>query len=82
MKLEFRHKELELLYRDRNYHHRKMPQDIQRSYALKCDFLECAEEIKDIYMKTSLHFEKYKDRFSIRINQQQRILNNNQAQQP
>lgn len=73
MKLTFKCKELELLYRDREYRHRKMPYEIQKSYALKCDFLECAESLYDIYARTSLHFEKYEDHYSIRITQQWRI---------
>ena len=73
MKLTFKCKELELLYRDREYRHRKMPYEIQKSYALKCDFLECAESLHDIYARTSLHFEKYEDHYSIRITQQWRI---------
>ena len=73
MKLKFRCEELELLYRDRNYRHRKMPYKIQKSYALKCDYLECAESLHDIYARTSFHFEKYKDHYSIRITQQWRI---------
>ena len=73
MKLKFRCEELELLYRDRNYRHRKMPYSIQKSYAMKCDFLECAETLQDIYARTSFHFEKYQDHYSIRITQQWRI---------
>ena len=68
MKLTFKCKELELLYRDREYRHRKMPYSIQKSYAI-----ECAESLYDIYARTSLHFEKYEDHYSIRITQQWRI---------
>ncbi len=57
----------------RNYRHRKMPYSIQKSYAMKCDFLECAETLQDIYARTSFHFEKYQDHYSIRITQQWRI---------
>ena len=63
MKLKFRCEELELLYRDRNYRHRKMPYSIQKSYAMKCDYLECAETLQDIYARTSFHFEKYQDHY-------------------
>ena len=32
-KLLFRHKEMELLYRDQNYHDRRLPENLRRSYA-------------------------------------------------
>ena len=32
-KLIFRHKEMELLYRDQNYHDRRLPENLRRSYA-------------------------------------------------
>ena len=73
MKLKFKHKELELLYRDREYRNPKMPYEIQKWYAMKCDFLESSESIQDLYKRTSLHFEKYKDHHSIRITKQRRI---------
>ena len=73
MKLKFRCEELEMLYKDRNYRHRKMPYEIQKAYALKCDFLEACDELKDLYARKSLHFEKYEDHHSIRITQQRRI---------
>ncbi|MDR2191178.1 MAG: type II toxin-antitoxin system RelE/ParE family toxin [Candidatus Peribacteria bacterium] len=74
IQLIFKHKELEYLYRDEDYRHRKMSYEIQRSYVKKCRYLEHMNSIQELYDLKSLHYEKYKAYHSIRINQQWRIV--------
>jgi Plasmid maintenance system killer protein len=72
-KLLFKHKALELLYRDQDYHHKKMPSNIQRGYVKKCRILEYMESVQDLRKMKGLHYEKYEDHHSIKINEQRRI---------
>lgn len=51
-----------------------MPPEIQRSYVKKCRYLEYAETIQELYELKSLHYEKYQENHSIRINDQWRII--------
>ncbi len=73
MELTFKHKELEKLYREKGYTHRKMPHDIQSRYIKTCLRLEIADIPKDLYKIPSLNFEKYEDHYSVRITKQRRI---------
>lgn len=74
MKLEFRHTELELLYRDRNFFDRRLPENIRKSYVYKCFILEHSETPQDLYKIKSLHYEKYWKHHSVRLNQQRRLV--------
>ena len=64
---------MELLYKDQNYHDRRLPENLRRSYAKWCLTWENTPSIKNLIAITWLKFEHYQDHYSIRINQQRRI---------
>ena len=67
-KLIFKHKEMELLYRDQDFHDRRLPPNLRRSYAKKCQILEATPSIKTLVSMKGLNFEPYEDHYSIRVN--------------
>ncbi len=73
MELRFKYKEMEKLYREAGYHHRKMPHNIHRRYTKTCQKLESATMPSDLYATKALNFEKYNDHYSVRITKQRRI---------
>ncbi len=73
MQLNFKHEEMEKLYRDATYHDRRLPTNLRRSYVKKCFILETLATIQDLNQYKGLNFEKYKEHYSIRINKQWRI---------
>nr|DAK48318.1 MAG TPA: hypothetical protein [Caudoviricetes sp.]DAN25681.1 MAG TPA: hypothetical protein [Bacteriophage sp.] len=46
--LIFKHKEMEMLYRDQDFHDRRLPANLRRSYAKKCQILEDTPSIKNL----------------------------------
>lgn len=72
-KLIFKHKEMELLYRDQGFHDRRLPPNLRRSYAKKCQILEATPSIKTLVSMKGLNFEPYEDHYSIRVNAWWRI---------
>lgn len=72
-KLIFKHKEMELLYRDQDFHDRRLPENLRRSYAKKCQILEDTPSIKNLSALTGLNFEPYEWHYSIRVNKWWRI---------
>lgn len=64
---------MELLYRDQDYHDRRLPENLRRSYAKWCLALETTPTIKNLSNIRWFNFEHYGDHYSIRINQQWRI---------
>ena len=73
IQLNFKHKEMEKLYRDENYHDRRLPPNLRKSYVKKCFILETLATIQDLNKYKGLNFELYEEHYSIRINQQWRI---------
>ena len=71
--LIFKHKEMELLYRDQDFHDRRLPANLRRSYAKKCQILEDTPSIKNLVAQKWLNFEPYEDHYSIRVNDWWRI---------
>ena len=47
-KLIWKVKAMEMLYRDQDYHDRRLPQTLRRSYAKKCQILEDTPSIKNL----------------------------------
>jgi plasmid maintenance system killer protein len=73
VKLKFKHESMELLYRDKDYQDRRLPNELRRAYIKKCFILETLENIQDLKNYRGLNFEHYKDHYSIRVNNQRRI---------
>lgn len=57
-----------MLYRDQDFHDRRLPANLRRSYAKKCQILEATPSIKNLVVQRRLNFEPYKDHYSIRVN--------------
>lgn len=64
---------MEMLYRDQDYHDRRLPENLRRNYVKCCLTLETTPSIKNLTALTWLNFEHYEDHYSIRVNQQRRI---------
>lgn len=73
IQLNFKHEAMEKLYRDENYHDRRLPANLRKSYVKKCFILETLATIQDLNQYRGLNFEKYEEHYSIRVNQQWRI---------
>ena len=64
---------MEMLYRDQDFHDKRLPENLRRSYAKWCLVLESTPSIKNLANIRWFNFEHYEDHYSIRINQQWRI---------
>lgn len=71
--LIFKHEEMEKLYRDQDFFDSRLPQNLRRSYAKKCQILEDTPSIKNLAALNGLNFEPYEDHYSIRVNKGRRI---------
>lgn len=72
-KLIWKVKAMEMLYRDQDYHDRRLPENLRRSYAKKCQILEDTPSIKNLVAQKWLNFEPYEEHYSIRVNDWWRI---------
>lgn len=71
--LIFKHEEMEKLYRDQDFFDARLPQNLRRSYAKKCQILEDTPSVKNLVALNGLNFEPYEDHYSIRVNKGWRI---------
>lgn len=72
-RLFFKHKTMELLYKDQDYHDRRLPENLRRRYAKTCQLLEATPNIQTLRAIRGLKFEPYEDHYNIRVNKQRRI---------
>jgi plasmid maintenance system killer protein len=66
-------KDLRVLYETGRSRKFDLPPQVLRKFYMRIQTLEATERVADLLADKGMHFERYKDRYSIRLNDQYRL---------